>query len=82
MYYDFHIPKDVVKYLLSEEQILALVEQGNTNKTPGVWWVKFGSLFYFDLQGEQQRIERNSESMDTKWPDTKEFIEVDEEDEE
>jgi hypothetical protein len=80
-YVSFRIPKDVVKYLLTQQQCDALGEQGFRAKTPGLWWVRWGKMHYFDMQGEEQELS-GDESCDYKHADSTEFEEEDSDDEE
>ena len=57
--YTFHIPKDVV--LIKEEDLHKYQDE------PGVWWVKWGTFYYIDKNGEQQEIQGDKSS--DKWPD-------------
>ena len=70
-YYTFHIPKDVV--LIKEEDLHKYEDE------PGVWWVKWGTFYYIDKNGEQQEIQGDKSS--DKWPDHMEEPEEAEEEE-
>ena len=71
-YYTFDVPKDVV--LIKEE------DQVEGESHPGYWWVKWGTFYYIDKNGEQHEIEGDKSS--DKWPDHMEEPEEDDEDEE
>jgi hypothetical protein len=34
----------------------------------GGWWIKWGTLHYYDKIGKEHTIEASSKNTDTKWP--------------
>ena len=60
-YSKFEIPDEV--YLLPYEEN----EEANEG-TYGSWWIKWGTLYYYNQTGEVCLIESFDEDTDRKWP--------------
>ena len=80
-YIDFKIPKGLP--LLSMEENKQIGEMG----IPFSWYIRWGSLYYFDADGKEQEIATNNESFNNKTPeidndedDGEEYAEEEEED--
>ena len=55
-YIDFVIPKDI--------PLMKFDDKNNKNGVPWSWYVSWGTIHYFDADGKEKEIERNSESHD------------------
>lgn len=75
-YVSFDIPTTVYKFLLKEEE-----NNKADEGTIGSWWVRYGTFYYVDVDGEVKDIEGGDLSTDFKHADTEEWAEDEDEDE-
>jgi hypothetical protein len=62
-YLYFVVPKSVSEYLLEE------YDTKNDGKAVGSWWIRHGTFYYIDKQGNRQEIESEPEQdIDYKRP--------------
>jgi hypothetical protein len=62
-YLYFVVPKSVSEYLLEE------YDAKNDGKSIGSWWIRYGTFYYIDKEGNRQEIESQPESdVDYKRP--------------
>jgi hypothetical protein len=69
-YLSFVIPKTVGEYLLEDD------DARNDGKTVGSWWIRYGTFYYLDKDGNRQEIEHESApDVDYKEPSGDTMIE-------
>lgn len=54
-YLSFVVPKSVSEYLLEE------YDARNDGKSVGSWWIRYGTFYYIDKEGNRQEIESEPE---------------------
>ena len=63
VYATFELPKDICLFDMEDNN-----NPENAGK-PGSWWIKWTTLYYIDLDGEEQKIEMEPDCMNFKYPD-------------
>ena len=76
--YRFDVPKNVV-LMTEEEKAKTMGTKGYS--LPGHWWVKWGTFYYIDKNGEKKGIQGEI-CEEHKWPESVEKEEQDDEEEE